>query len=156
MDTAEPVPQRIDFERGVYGLNYETKGRYLGEVYSQIWGAGPTCIYEEGKKIYTVTSGLVEGVPVEGEYFVYELDLRGSGLSIAELKNPETMKRAIEERRERITKTPLERGKDYTVVKGILHQPCGKGILRIEVPSGYLEDKIIEADEVNLSGYFTE
>lgn len=152
----EQTPTRIDFEPGVYGLDYETKGRYLGEVYSQKWGNGPTCIYEEGDKIYKLTSGLVDGLQVEGKYFVYELNLRESGLSIAELRNTETMRRVIEENKGRITKTQLEIGKDYRIVRGILHQPCGKGILRIEVPSGYEEDKMIETDKASLSDYFED
>lgn len=146
---------RIDFGPGVYGLDYETQGgKYLGEVYSQVWGNGPTCVYEGGTKIYRLISGPVEGVAVKGKYLVYQLDLRGNGISIAELKDPQTMNGVIEANRVKITKVALKIGKDFIISPWILHQPCGKGILRIEVPGGYEPDKMIETDGVNLSEFF--
>lgn len=151
MSIEEQPPERIDFAPGVYGLNYETQGRYLGEVYSQVSGNGPTCLYDEGEKIYILRSGDVEGKFVEGEYVVYELDLRDLGKPVSELKDSNILTAVIDSRKEQIRLVQLEIGKEHRILPGVLHQACGKGILRIEVPSGYIPEKVIETDEIDLS-----
>jgi len=147
----EQTPTRIDFAPGVYGEDYKTQEKYLGIVYSQSEGPGPTCFYEEGTKTYTVNSGEVDGVFVQGEYVVYELDLRDLDRPISDLKDNGLLREIIEKRKEEIRIKKLELGKKYKIPSGILHQPVGKGILRIEVNKGYFPEKVIENNEIDLS-----
>lgn len=153
---ADVTPERIDFGPGVFGLDLlKQDGMYLAEVHSNQIGNSPTCLYSEGDKTYEVEDVDIDGEKVTGEYEIYELDLRTIGnFSIEALKDEMTLKKLIQSNKGSIKVRKLRNGESHFIPKGILHQARGKGLLKIWVPSGYENKKMIEADGIALSDHY--
>lgn len=125
------------------------EGEYHAVVRSKKADFGPTCYYDNGTKEYLVTDGFARGVFTKGEYCVYELDLRGTDLTLQKLSEFRTMKEVLTTKGSQIKLVHLVPGQKYSIPPGVLHQPYGKGILEIWVTEGYPE-KAIETFDFNL------
>jgi len=139
----------VDLSEDAEGENFEVEERYHAIVRSKKADFGPTCFYDDGTKEYLVTDGIAKGVFTRGEYLVYELDLRGIGLTSAKLSDIKTMEEVLTTERSQVKLVHLVPGQKYSIPPGVLHQPYGKGILEIWVTEGYPE-KAIETFDVNL------